>query len=261
MSIQLQFKENQEGIFMKPASNTKVYRFKIDSIELVVEEARLNPAMERAYLNQKGTLYFEGLTKFAVTENIASGVQQHRMRFQDVPLPEGIFIFALPKTALSGAFKPSTVTAKMFANHNIQDVNVVFQNMPMSIKSPSIGDIRLRPVELKQVMDHYEYPPFGVLQDPNLITLDAIGEGGERSAFPHIYIPLCPSGRETRLVPVGGDGQTINKNGDLDIGLKFTSDGAANATYLFYIFYSDVNMMLDLATQTFSPMYKRSKPN
>lgn len=261
MSIQLQFKESQDGIFLKPSTNTKVYRFKIDSIVLVVEEARLNPSMERAYLSQKGQVHFNGLTKFAMAENITTGVQQHRLRFQDVPLPEGLFIFALPRSALSGTYKSSTVTAKVFSNHNIQDVSLVFNNMPFVIKSPNFGEVRLRVAELKQLMDHFEQPPFGVLQDPNLITLDAIGEGGERSAYPHIYIPLCPSGKETRLVPIGADGQTINKNGDLDITLKFTSDGAANATYMVYIFYTDVNMVLDLATQSFSPMYKRSKPN
>lgn len=261
MSIQLQFKENQDGIFIKKATNTNIYRFHIDSINLIVEEARLNPSMERHFLSRKGQVYFSGLTKFAITENITSGVQQHRVRFQDVPYPEGLFVFALPKTALSGTYAPSTVTAKVFEDHNIQDLNVVFNNMPLAIKSPNYGEFRLAPIELKQLMDHYEQPPFGVLQDFNVITRDAIKEGGKDSAFPHVYIPFCPSGKETRIVPIGADGTTINKNGDLDITVKFTSSGAASATYLFYIFFTDVNMVLDMSTQTFSPMYKRSKAN
>ena len=261
MTIQLQFKENQEGIFLKESSNTKEYRFKIDTIELIVEEARINPSMERSFLNQKGMIYYSGLTKFAMTENINSGVLQHRLRFQDVPVPEGLFIFALPKTALSGTYKHSTVNAKVFKDHNIQEVDIHFNNMPLAIKSPHIGEVNLHIMEIKQMMDHYEHPPFGVLQDPNNITLDAIKEGGKNTAFPHIYIPLCPSGKETRIVPVGADGQIVNKNGDLDVSIKFITGGAADATYLVYIFYTDVNMVLDLSSQTFSPVYKRSKAN
>lgn len=261
MSIQLPFKENHDLIFIKKAASTKQYRFKIESIELIVEEARINPSMERSYLNQKGQLYFSGLTKFAMTENINSGVTQHRLRFQDIPMPEGIFICALPKTALSGTYQPSTVSAEVFVDHNIQTFDLHYNNMPLAIKSPNFGDLRMHCMEIKQMMDHYDHPPFGVLQEPKLITLDAISEGGKNSAYPHIYIPLCPSGKETRIVPIGGDGQTVNKNGDLDVNLKFGTNGAKDATYLVYIFYTDVNMVLDMNNQVFSPVYKRSKAN
>ena len=78
--------------------------------------------MEKSFLNQRGQISYSGLTKFATTENISTGVQQHRLRFQDVPLPEGLFIVALPKTALSGEFKRTTMDARVFAKHNIQQV-------------------------------------------------------------------------------------------------------------------------------------------
>lgn len=259
MSIQLQFKEDQSGIFMRKSDNTKEYRFKIENIELVVEEARINPLMEKSFLNQKAPIFYSGLTKFAMAENVNQSVQQHKIRFQDVPMPEGLFIFALPKTALSGSVTNTTVTGAVFKEHNISELLIHFDNMPLAIKSPSMGEVGRRAIELKQMMDHYEHPPFGVLQDPALISFNMIKEGGKESAFPHIYIPLCPSGKETRIVPVGADGQVVNKNGDLDITLKFGSGGAKDATYLAYIFYTDVNMMLDLPSQTFTPVYKRSK--
>lgn len=263
MTIQLQFKEDYSQIFIKKSGNNKVYRFKIESIQLIVEEARLNPAMEKSYLNQKGMIYYSGLTKFAMAENINASVQQHKLRFQDVPMPEGLFIFALPKTALSGTYDNSDVekAAAIFKEHNISELFIHFNNMPLSIKSPHLGDVGVRAIELKQLMDHYEHPPFGVLQDPSLIQFEKIIEGGKNSAFPHLYIPLCPSGKETRIVPVGADGQVVNKNGDLDITLKFGSGGAKDVTYLVYIFYTDVNMVLDLSSQTFTPVYKRSKTN
>jgi hypothetical protein len=263
MTIQLQIKEDYSFIFMKKTDNTKEYRFKIESIQLIVEEARINPAMEKSYLSQKGPIYYSGLTKFAMAENINASVQQHKLRFQDVPMPEGLFIFALPKTALSGTYDNSSIdtAGAVFKEHNITELYLHFNNMPLSIKSPHIGEIGIRPIELKQLMDHYEHPPFGVLQDPALIKFEKIKEGGKDSAFPHIYIPLCPSGKETRIVPVGADGQVVNKNGDLDITLKFGTGGAKDNTYIAYIFYTDVNMQLDLSTQTFTPVYKRSKTN
>lgn len=260
MSIQLQFKEVQDCIFLKPATNTKVYRFNIDSIELVVEEARINPYLEKL-VSQKGKVYFSGLTKYATTENITTSVGQHRLRFQDVLFPEGLFICALPKTALSGNYVSSDVSAKVFKNHNIERIDIHFNNMPIAIKSPNYGDVNLHVIEMKQMLDHFEHPPFGVIQDLSNFDISNFREGGKNTAFPHIYIPLCPSGRETRIVPIGGDGQTINKNGDFDVHIKFGESGAADATYLAYIFYTDVNMELDFATQTFSPVYKKAKPN
>jgi hypothetical protein len=261
MTVQLQAKEDQSSLFWKKTGVTSVYRFKIESIDLIVEEARLNPTLERPFLNQKGSVYYSGLTKFAMAENISAGVQQHKLRFQDVPMPEGLFIFALAKTALSGVYPHGTATGQVFNLHNINELFIHFNNMPLAIKSPHIGEVNSRVLELKQLRDHYEMPPFGVLQDPQYITYANIKEGGKNSAFPHVYIPFCPSGKETRIVPVGADGQVINKNGDLDITIKFGSGGAKDATYLAYIFYTDVNMILDLSTQTFSPVYKRSKTN
>lgn len=261
MTVQLQMKEDQSSLFLPKADNKKVYRFKIDTIDLIVEEARINPNLERPFLNQKAPIYYSGLTKFAMAENVSASVQQHKIRFQDVPMPEGVFIFALPKKALSGVYPSSTVTAKVFSAHNIKELLVQFNNMPLSIKSPHIGDVGARAVELKSMIDHYENPPFGVLQDPALIKFDRFLNGCASTAYPHVYMSLCPSGRETRLVAVGADGQSINKNGDLDITLKFGSGGATDATYLAYIFYTDANMIYEPATQTFSPVYKRSKTN
>lgn len=261
MTVSLQFKEKQDFIFIKASTNTNTYRFRIESIELVVEEAKINPSMEKSFLNQRGQLQFSGVTKFAMTENVNTGSQLHRIRFQDVPMPEGIFIFALPKTALSGNYAPATPTGQVFEKHNIKRVEVFFENMPLAIKTPSYGDLHQHPVEIKQMMDHFEHPPFGMLQDPAKAVLKNIVEGGEKTAYPHVYINLCPSGKETRLIPVGADGSIINKNGDLDLSLHFGSTGAKDVTYLAYIFYTDINMTLDMNSHTFSSMYKRARAN
>ena len=105
VSIIMTIKDSMSALFAKADGVTKEYRFSLEYIKLVVEEARLNPAYEKTYLSQKNVLAYEGITHFGLAENITSGVMSHRCRFQDVYMPEGIFIFALPKTVLGGNFQ------------------------------------------------------------------------------------------------------------------------------------------------------------
>jgi hypothetical protein len=79
---------------------------------------------------------------------------------------------------------------------------------------------------------------------------------GSASAYPHVYINLCNFADKSRLVPANQDGSILSKNADLDIQIKFGSGGASeNVTYFFYLFYTDVNQMLDLKSKTFSSPY------
>ena len=260
MTISLHFKDNFGNIFQAPADDVNQYRFKIQSIELVVEEARLNPAFEKRLLGEKKTIAYQGLSRFGMNENIPASVNSHRVRFQDIPMPEGIFICALPKDAIGGTYKCGAHTANVFSAHNIKSVDIMFNNIALNLKSPKMGDVREHMMEIKQFIDHFENPPFGVLQEPDAIVFDLIKEGGDSSIYPHVYINLTPSGKNTRAIPVGEDGSVINKNGDLDLQLSFSHGGATdNVTYLFYVFLSDVNLLFDMRSRTFVPMYKRSK--
>jgi len=267
MTISLQLKEKFDGIFRQTAANTKAYRFRIESIELMVEEARLSSPFERSYLSRTKPLLYSGVTKFGIVENINNAVLQHRIQFPSVEMPEGLFIFALPNTVTGGEYKYQTladasVGKNIFSKTNIESVEISFQDYPLAIKTPNLGNIRDHIIEIAQYIDHMEYPPFGVYQNLEKLTLDDIKEAGEYSLFPHIYINLCPSGNKTRLIGHGDEGRSIDRLGNLDLNVKFATDGAnAGLTYFFYIFYTDYNVYLDYKEKQFVPYYKRNRPN
>jgi hypothetical protein len=50
-----------------------------------------------------------------------------------------------------------------------------------------------------------------------------------------------------RSAPMHEDGSITAQKKDLEILLKFTADGStADATYMVYIFYTDINMEMEL---------------
>ena len=198
------------------------------------------------------------MSRLAIAENISATDLNHRCRFQSVAMPEGLFICALPKTAINGTYKSALPKTNVFEKHNIKSIEVKYANMPMAMKYPKYGDFRLHMMEIKSFIEHNENPPFGVLQDPKIVNFESIYEGGDETVYPHVYLYLCPSGKETRIVPIGDDGHTTAQTHDLDINLSFNSGGAtANVTYLLYIFYSDINMVFDMNTRQFYQYYNR----
>jgi hypothetical protein len=265
MSVILSMKDDSKLLFAKAASNTAAYRFNLESVKLVVEEARLNPTFEKTFLSQKGVLAYEGNTHFGLAENITAGVMSHRLRLQDLYMPEGIFIFALPKTVLGGNFQFSNDhRSRVYSPHNIESVDVKFQNMPLVMKSPNFGNILDDLTQVGQLLDHQDFPPFGVTQNPKMLTLNKIQMGGTNSQYPHVYLNLCPTTPQSRLVPIGDNGSCITKTGNLDLTIKFDTNGAtADVTYFVYIFYTDVSMLLDMKPpgKQFVPMYKRHRSN
>lgn len=97
-----------------------------------------------------------------------------------------------------------------------------------------------------------------------MLSLLNIAEGGKSSQYPHVYLNLCPSSPDSRMVPIGDNGSCITKTGNLDLTFKFKTEGAtADVTYFAYIFYTDVSMLLDMKTSSkqFVPMYKRHRSN
>jgi len=263
MSIILSMKDDTKLLFAKEASNTAEYRFSLESVKLVAEEARLNPTFEKTFLAQKGVLAYQGNTHFGLAENITAGVMSHRCRFQDVYMPEGIFIFALPKTVLGGSYQYSSGSS-VYSSHNIDSVDVKFQNMPLAMKTPNFGNVMDDVVQVGQMMDHQDFPPFGVLQNPERLGLSYTEYGSMNTPYQHVYLNLCPTNPTTRIVPIGDNGSCITKTGNLDLTIKFGSNGAtSDVTYFVYIFYTDVNMLLDMKPpgKQFVPMYKRHHSN
>jgi hypothetical protein len=215
MTVSVYFKESINKIFMKKATNTSNYRLRIESMDLIVEEARCKVNFERQFLSSKKLFLYNGMTRLAIAENIAAADLHHRCRFQGVAMPEGIFICALPKTAINGTYAATTPKDVVFQKHNIKSVVVKYANMPLAMKYPKYGDLRHHIMEIKSFLEHNDYAPFGVLQDPNLVKFQSIYEGGDETVYPHVYMYLCPSGKETRIVPIGDDGNSIEQTNDL----------------------------------------------
>lgn len=267
LTVGINFKESTECIFKKlgnvaaVTANTKVYRFRISSIELVVEEARLNPAFEKAFLKRTTPILYPGVTRYGMVENIPAGVLSHRTELPKIDYPEGIFVFALSDKVIGGQFKyqdVASVTDPIFMDHNITSMDFTYNGMPLFIKTPNLGHIRDNMMAIQHMIDHKETPPFGIPQDLERVTWQSIKDGGTDSNFPHVYINLCPSRNETRRIAVSDDGKSINNLGDINIHFKFGTGGArANATYYIYVFYTDVCMVLDMKAKSIHSYYKK----
>lgn len=260
IKVNVRLKDKTNGIFRKTvATNTKEYRFRLIDMELVLMEATLSNQFEKAFNQSKKTLPFPGVTKIGTTENINPGVNSARYRLANIPYPEGIFIVALSKKAGGGDYlfsEATSTTGKIFSYHNIQSIEVKYNDSYLSNKTPNIGNINHHIIEIKQAVDHLNSPPFGVMQDPDKLQLEKVKEGSKETLYPHIYINLCPSGRESRIIPVGDDGHAVNKGGDISLEIKFYSDGApSDVVFVFYAFFTDINMVLDMKTREFEAEY------
>jgi hypothetical protein len=257
MSVSLMLKEKFDGIFLKPENNLNTYRFTIQSIQLVMEEARLNLSYERKFLNRKEPILYPGMTRIGSFENIASGLLNYRCRFSNVPFPEGIFICALPKESLKPNYKWGGMASKVFKEHRIDSMVFRFNNKALSIRTPNLGEFRHHIMRIRQFLDHHQNPPFGVYQDHGVSTFETTKYGGESTLYPHLYFNLTPSGNESRIIPVGDDGHILSKPGDLDITFNFSTGGATNdAIYLIYIFYTDVSVIFDVKNKQFKTVYR-----
>jgi hypothetical protein len=63
---------------------------------------------------------------------------------------------------------------------------------------------------------------------------------------------LCPSGTNSRLIPLLDSGSILQNNHDLNVTLKFKGDGAQeNSIYVIYLIYTGTNMLLDLKEKRF----------
>ena len=255
------FRDDLDIIWRKrAATNTYSYRFKFVQVKLDLEEARLNPSVEKhlySPLGKSKMLYYPGVTKIMKCETINTAVFYHNIKFEGVTFPEGIFIFAVPKKLIASiyTYKDHTVDAPLFLKHNIEQVSVEYDGEPLTIKPPHIGDLKDKQILLKNYMDHLTHPPFGIDIDVSKLLRSDLANSFGDTNFPSVYLNLCTEGRE-RLIPHQNTGQALGKECDLNIGIKFGGDGAtAEATYIAYVFYSDVSCVLDLRTRKFSSYY------
>lgn len=208
-------------------------------------------------------LNFPGVTRLAQAETPTTGTYSHNVRFSSVYMPEGIFIFALDKKVVGGTYKFSdtadTVFGPIFAKHNLTDSNVEFAGAKMALSEPNMFQVRKDTIDLKNLLDHIgACSPFGLAVNPDRFTLDAVRNGFVNTDFPHVYYNLCVNSKGERMVPaLSDDPQIVNKMGELFIQLKFADGGVPqDLVYVVYIYYTDVNIMLDMKTKRFAAAYE-----
>ena len=255
--VRMSFNDKFDNVFKKKTGNEKLYRVVINSIQLLVEHARLSPSFERSLNTRKSLLPYSGVTKIMIAESIGPGLLTHRARFQNVAFPEGLFVFALPQKCIAGTYPYSENTdGNVFSQHNIDAIQMTYNSQSLYTREPNISMVENDFMEIKQMIDHLASPPFGVTMDHKKVHLDTIRAGGKNTPYPHVYINLCNFGDKNRLVPLLNDGSVLAQNHDLDLTINFKTGGAtANMTYFFYLFYTDINMILDLKNKKFYSPY------
>jgi len=259
IQIRFTFTDSQDHIFRKatPDTNKAQYRFAFTEFNLVLEEARLSSAYQKQLHNRFRPIAYPGISRIQLVENVTAGSASWTAKFQDIYLPEALFIFGLNKSVASGTYKFSTDTGtSVFTAHNLESVDIMFDGKRFSLREPRIGMFRPDMLDIKTMMDHLVTPPFGIRQDPKGITPAILGNGSEATSYPHIYIHLVVGPDRERLIPTLDDGSCINKKATLDLDFKFTETNApADTIFVIYAIYSDVNMVYDPKTGHFSSPY------
>lgn len=257
LQMRITMHDNQSHIFRKKADNTNEYRFNMTSCKLLLEEARLTPAFEKSLLTAKRVLTYPGTTRIALTEPISEGTPVHKAKFQDIYLPESLLIFALPKEVASGTYKFSTDTNQnVFRTHNINAVQVSFNQSRLYIREPYPGEINETFMDTKQMLDHIFQPVMGVPPDIANFKVDYFKDASINTSYPHVYLPLVNFGTKSRTLPALDDGSALSKKADLEIDIRFEETGTAKGLiYIIYAIYTDVATTFDCRTRLFGNPY------
>ena len=256
LNIRLTFCDDWSGLFRNKDDTHKTkYRIVLTSFNLLLDESKLYHTLERRLLTSKGMHYFPGVTKTMSHVIIPSNSPTYNCRFSDVPIPEAVLIFCIPKNVANGSYKFRDAAEKnWFLPHNIETVELSFNNMRFYNKDPHIGNLNKDMFDYERLRNFMDTPPFGVIADKEVDKLDYFANGSGNTAFPHVYIPLTPRNTvNTRLVPVHDDGNKLEKTGNFDIYTKMSASGAnSDVTYVFCLINTDYNNTFDAKTKKFS---------
>jgi len=236
-------------IFRKKTGNATKYRFAIRSFMLVVQEALLLPPLEKRLANKTGIFTWPGISRLTLVEAIPGGTPTYVTRFKEIHLPDGLLIFALDQNVANGTWTFANTNKKNgFLSHNLEHVELQFNNKSYSTKEPSMGQVTKDLLDHWRLLSHLQNPIFGLKPDKDAITLEHIREGGEESAFPHVYLPLTPLNGEpgVKILPTHDDGSSAYKEGTLELYLKFKHAGSRrDAVYIIIAYYSDTAICFD----------------
>ena len=265
MIVRMKTVDSFSNIFRKKAVEAvgvavKSYRFRLISMTLHLEEARMNPTLEtRLFKNSKSLLNYHGVCKIARVETIPNRSFAHQAEFKNVAFPESIFIFAKTKNVVGGTYKyadETAVPAPCFAQHNIKKVRIKWDGEKYSPEEPEYGDVTSQDMDFKYWQDDIQSGPFGMKLNPKACNLKAVKSGHANTDYPHIHLNLLTNKNRNRMVPLLCDPNVLNKTADLVVSLSFVTPGSVeDVQYFIYLAYTDNNVVLDLKTKKFSSSY------
>ena len=138
LHVRFTFFDTQKHIFRKTDA-AKSYRFVFKKFKMCLEEARLSPAFERQ-LHSKTKIEFPGVTRLQLVDPVPDSSSTHKTVFQDIYLPEAIFIFCLDKQIASGTYNFSdNQEQNVFKDHRIRHLDFSFDNKKFHLKEPHFG--------------------------------------------------------------------------------------------------------------------------
>jgi hypothetical protein len=181
----------------------------------------------------------------------------YKAKFQDIFMPEALFIICLDKSVNNGTYKFSTDTgSNIFNPHNIDSIVLSFDGKNFGLREPHLGNFLRDQLDSKSLFDKIVMPPFGIRQDIQYLTHTLVKDGGKATAFPHVYISLVTGPNRQRLIPTLDDGNCLRKKANLDIDIKFTSSNApTNSIFAIFAIWTDVNLIYDPTKKLFSSYY------
>ena len=260
LHIRLYLKDDCTKIFKKIDGNNANYRFKIKSIQLMVEEMRMGPTAEKQFTNQRRQLEFAGVTKLGMAHNIPTGIFTYTAKINKLYQPEGIFICCLPKSVVPGTYDFKDYVDQVFLEHRIKSVDVYFGGKPFYSKKPTPYDLGAGLSDEKIFFDHLIAPPFGVFQKPSLLDYAKMQNGSKLSAYPHVYIDLTQGRPDSRIIPTNDPGTIVQNKDFLEVVMQFDTQGPnTNGTYFVYYFYTDSNIVFDPHAKRFLNVYNNTK--
>jgi len=257
LTFRFNFVDHLDYIFKVrlPAANTK-YRFRYESIQLIVEEMNLPHEVFNKIMKNTSTLCFRGVTRILKLAEVPHGNRNHIIAFNPGEMPEGVFAFALPKERSSGAWKyQNNVDGNVFNKHLVIGLKITWGGRQLYIAVPNISDLSSDSMKQKLYFDYLTDPPFGLKWDPSLVEWETIL--GENTPYPHIYASLTNFGDKSRVVPFMDQASTVLKDNELGVELLFESENGApeGVSYYCYAYHTDINLKYNPNTQIFSNDY------
>ena len=262
LSLRITFKDSFDCIWRKrlPA-NTNSYRWRFTQMDLALQEARVNPAVDRLLFSPTGkskVLHYPGVTQIMKAETITATTFFYNVKFEKVAMPESLLVVALPKKVVASTYSYNEHTAgnPQFLVHNIESVSLDFDGEPLHLKQPNIGDLGNSEMRMKRYLDNITFPPFGLDIDQEKLTRSDVANSFAGTNFPRVYLNLCTAKDRLRIVPQLNSGGVLSRDCDFTVSVKFNNTGSTpDATYIFIICYTDFNLTLDLRTRKFTPHY------